>query len=164
LACYVRRHPETPVLFGAVTISNEYNPASRRLLAQFLASHQRDEELAALVRPRRPFRPARQRGLDALVIGNLLPDLDALSVPISDMEADGKSLPILLKQYLRLGGRLLGFNLDPDFADALDGLVLVDLRRTDPVVLQRYMKPQGAAEFFEYHQSKTADHAPAGGS
>ena len=30
---------------------------------------------------------------------------------------------MLLRQYLRLGAKLLGFNVDPDFGDALDGLV-----------------------------------------
>ncbi len=38
-------------------------------------------------------------------------------------------LPILLRQYLKLGGRLLGFNVDPDFSDVLDVLVMVDPRQ-----------------------------------
>lgn len=157
LGTFVARNPETPILFGAVSISNDYNPASRRLLAHFLERHLRDEDLAALIRPRRPFRPPLDWDLDARVISSLLPDLDSLSVPISDIESDGKGLPILLKQYMRLGGKLLGFNVDPDFSEALDGLVLVDLRETDPAVLQRYMKAEGAAAFLAYHrQSRVA--------
>jgi putative hemolysin len=152
LGSFVARNPETPVLFGAVSISNDYNPASRRLLAHFLEAHRRDEDLASLIRPHRAFRPALDRNLDSHVITSLLPNLDSLSVPISDIESDGKGLPILLKQYMRLGGRLLGFNVDPDFSEALDGLVLVDLRDTDPPVLQRYMKPEGAAAFLAHHR------------
>lgn len=156
LGAFVARNPETPVLFGAVSISNDYNPASRRLLAHFLEAHSREEDLAKLIRPRRAFCPALDRDLDAHVIGSLLPDLDSLSVPISDMESDGKGLPILLKQYMKLGGKLLGFNVDPDFSEALDGLVLVDLRETDPVVLQRYMKAEGAEYFLAYHRRRLA--------
>lgn len=152
LGAFLARNPETPVLFGAVSISNDYNPASRRLLAHFLELHRRDEDLAALIRPRRAFRPPLDQNLDARVISSLLPDLDSLSVPISDMETDGKGLPILLKQYMKLGGKLLGFNVDPDFSEALDGLVLVDLRETDAAVLQRYMKTEGAAAFLAYHR------------
>jgi hypothetical protein len=77
------------------------------------------------------------------------------------MEADGKGLPILLKQYVKLGGKLLGFNVDPDFSEALDGLVLVDLRDTDPAVLQRYMKSEGVAAFRKYHGSGTTARAGA---
>ncbi len=156
LGAFVARNPETPVLFGAVSISNDYNPASRRLLAHFLEFHRREEDLASLIRPRRAFRPALDRDLDTHVIGSLLPDLDSLSHPISDIESDGKGLPILLKQYMKLGGKLLGFNVDPDFSDALDGLVLVDLRETDSNVLQRYMTLEGAESFLAYHRHRMA--------
>ncbi len=64
-------------------------------------------------------------------MNTLLPDVDSISVPISDIETDGKGVPILLKQYLKLGGKLLGFNVDPSFSETLDGLVLVDLRQTE---------------------------------
>jgi len=150
----VARNPETPMLFGAVSISNDYNPASRRLLAHFLEAHRRDEDLAKLIRPRRAFRPALDRDLDSHVIGSLLPDLNSLSVPISDMESDGKGLPVLLKQYMKLGGKLLGFNVDPNFSEALDGLVLVDLRETDSAVLERYMKAEGMESFLAYHRRR----------
>jgi hypothetical protein len=154
LGAFVARNPETPVLFGAVSISNDYNPASRRLLAHFLETHRQEEDLAKLIRPRHALRPALDRDLDSHVISSLLPDLDSLSNPISDIESDGKGLPILLKQYMKLGGKLLGFNVDPDFSEALDGLVLVDLRETDPVVLQRYMKAEGTESFLAYHRHR----------
>jgi len=159
LATYVARNPEAPVLFGAVSVSNEYNPASRRLLAQFLEFHRREEALAPLVRPRRQFRPARDPELDGQVISSLLPDMDSISVPISDIETDGKGVPILLKQYLKLGGKLLGFNVDPNFSETLDGLVLVDLRQTELSMLRRYMGPERAARFLEYHQPRMIAHA-----
>jgi putative hemolysin len=152
LAMYVARNPEAPVLFGAVSVSNEYNPVSRRLLAQFLELHRREEALAPLVRPRRQFRPARDPELDGQVMNRLLPDVDSISVPISDIETDGKGVPILLKQYLKLGGKLLGFNVDPSFSETLDGLILVDLRQTEASMLRRYMGPERAARFVKYHQ------------
>jgi hypothetical protein len=58
---------------------------------------------------------------------------------------------VLLRQYLQLGGRLLGFNLDRDFADTLDGLIMVDLREVEEAVLARYMGKRGAAAFRAYH-------------
>ncbi|MEI9971880.1 MAG: hypothetical protein WDO73_07370, partial [Ignavibacteriota bacterium] len=47
---------------------------------------------------------------------------------IADLESDGKGVPILVKQYLKTGGRLLACNVDRHFADALDALIVVDLR------------------------------------
>jgi hypothetical protein len=61
-------------------------------------------------------------------------------------------LPILLKQYAKVGGRLVGFNLDRKFSDVVDGLVIVDLRQTDPAILERYMGKEGYAIFRRFHQ------------
>jgi hypothetical protein len=62
------------------------------------------------------------------------------------VEGDGSGVPVLIRQYLRVGGRILGFNLDPNFK-TLDALILVDLRLTPPALLARYMSGDGAAEF-----------------
>jgi hypothetical protein len=46
---------------------------------------------------------------------------------------------------------LLGFSADDQFSDALDGLIVVDLRVSEPRVLARYMGEEGAAAFFARH-------------
>jgi hypothetical protein len=72
-------------------------------------------------------------------------------VLIADVDPNQKGVPILLKQYLKLGGKLLGFNRDPNFNNVLDGLILVDLRQTPAQVLQRYMGKEGLEKFKQYH-------------
>jgi hypothetical protein len=37
--------------------------------------------------------------------------------------------------------------VDPKFNHCLDGLIVVDLARTDPKLLERYMTPTGATRF-----------------
>jgi putative hemolysin len=151
IARFVILRPETAVLFGAVSISNTYNRASRELLYAFFEDRKRGDELAGLVAPRMPFRPVRIRQWDWRVACHVLRDLEELSEPIADLEPDGKGLPILLKQYAKIGGKLLGFNVDRRFSDVLDGLVVVDLRHTEPAVLERYMGREGAVSFRRYH-------------
>ena len=72
---------------------------------------------------------------------------------VRKIERDSKGVPILLKQYLKLGGRLLAFSADEKFNDALDGLIMVDLRASDPRVLARYMGDEGAAAFLSHHDA-----------
>ncbi|HST10481.1 MAG TPA: GNAT family N-acyltransferase [Terriglobales bacterium] len=151
IARFVQSRPETPVLFGAVSISNTYNRASRELICSFFETRMRQDELAGLVTPRRPFRPGRLRRWDCRAACNALRDVEELSKPISDVETDGKGLPILLKQYAKVGGKFVGFNVDRKFSDVLDGLVVVDLRETEPAVLERYMGREGLAAFRRYH-------------
>jgi hypothetical protein len=83
----------------------------------------------------------------------MLRDVEELSTVTADIEPDGKGIPILLKQYLRLGGKLLGFNIDPAFSNALDGLIMVDLRQTPGALQQRYLGKDAAAKFLEWHKA-----------
>ena len=78
-------------------------------------------------------------------------DLGDLGDSVSDLETDSKTLPILFRQYAKLGGTFLAFNVDRNFADALDGFVVLDLRRTDPVALERYMGKEGLQNFRRFH-------------
>jgi len=150
IARFVALRPETPVLFGAVSVSNTYNRASRELIYSFFEARKQGE-LAHLVTPRRPYRPLRLGRWDCRAVCHVLRNLDELSEPITDVETDGKGLPILLKQYAKVGGKLLGFNVDRKFSDVLDGLVVVDLRHTQPAVLDRYMGRESAVSFRRYH-------------
>lgn len=150
IARYIASHPETAVLFGAVSISNGYQKASRELLVQYFQS-QPPHRLSALVRPRRMFRPRPLRGWELEIMRDLL-DLEEVSTSIAHIEEDGKGIPVLLRQYLKLGGELLSFNIDRSFSDALDGLILVDLRKTDPARLATYMGKAGVAAFRQYHE------------
>jgi len=142
---------DTAVLFGAVSISNDYCKASREMIYRFFEARMREDELAGLIEPRRPFRPARLRPWDCRAMCRALRGLEELSQPITDVETDGKGLPILLRHYAKIGGKLLGFNVDRKFSNVLDGLVVVDLRKTEPAALERYMGREAAAQFRQKH-------------
>jgi hypothetical protein len=101
------------------------------------------------VRPTNPFRETRWPG--APRGPSQLNDLEEVSTFISEIESDQKGVPILLKQYLRLDGRLLSYNVDPDFANVLDVLIVVDLRRTSQKALQRYMGRENLERFRAFH-------------
>jgi hypothetical protein len=47
---------------------------------------------------------------------------------------------------------MLAFNVDPDFSDVLDGLVVVDLAETDQKSLERYLGKDGRRRFLGYHR------------
>jgi putative hemolysin len=151
IARYVALHADTPVLFGAVSISNEYSKASREMIYRFFEARAREDELAKMITPRRPFRPAMLQPWDCRAMCRALRNVEELSQPVTDVETDGKGLPILLRQYARVGGRLLAFNVDRKFSKVLDGFVLVDLRNSQAAVLERYMGRNEASRFRQRH-------------
>jgi putative hemolysin len=123
IAGYIARHPQTPVVFGAVSISSRYNSASRELIFRYFESR-RCEGISGFVRPRRPFRPHPFQPWDCAGTSRVLQDLGDLGASVSDLEIDAKGIPILVRHYLKLGGTVLAFNVDSNFSDVLDGLVV----------------------------------------
>jgi hypothetical protein len=140
------RNPRYRVLFGPVSISNKYTVAARELMVMYLSAFHRSPELAPLVRARNPFRQRPSR-LAKELVGGTVWDMEELSTLVADVEADHKGVPVVLRQYLKLGGELVAFNVDRKFANAGDGLIVVDLAKTDPRLLERYLGKEGAEIF-----------------
>jgi hypothetical protein len=109
-----------------------------------------DEALAPLVTPKFPPHPPHRSEWCLPEYRDLLNDFEQVADYVSEIEPDGKDVPVLLRQYLKLGGRLLSFNLDPDFSSVVDGLIVVDLSRTPLKTLRRYMGNE-AEGFLKYH-------------
>lgn len=149
IARWVAAQPQAPVLFGAVSVSARYGAFSRALVASALGPEGDAElrHLAGLVRPRRSAPRLGRRVSGAADAAALGADLGALCALVSDAEPDGASLPVLVREYAKLGGRFLAWNVDPDFGDTLDGLVVVDLARSAPRLLEFYMGKERAAAF-----------------
>lgn len=149
---FIALNPDCTVLFGPVTISDAYSTLSRDLMVSYLIMNHYAPDLAEFVRPRTPVK---RRALKHLGdVGGLAVAIDELSGIVSDIEADRKGVPVLLRQYVKLGGKLMGFNIDPSFGNGLDGLVLVDLLKCDRKVLVRLMGAEGFAAFASYQKEK----------
>jgi hypothetical protein len=78
---------------------------------------------------------------------------------VSDIEAADVGVPVLLRQYLKLGGKLLSFSVDRKFSDALDGLIVVDLTQTEPKLLERYLGKEEAEKFLEFQKGTYGSHS-----
>lgn len=155
---YLQVYPQYRYLFGPVSISQDYGDASRRLMTSTLSRHYLVQDLARLVQPRLPVsvKPMNIAGFSRSSVDQLLQDVDDISALVADLEHDSKGIPVLLRHYLGLGGKLLAFNLDPDFSNVIDGLLLVDLPHADKKQLQRYMGRSGYQAYMKYHQEEPA--------
>ncbi|WP_449242446.1 lysophospholipid acyltransferase family protein [Desulfovibrio sp.] len=151
LAAWIARNPRYRTLFGCVSVSGEYDAVSRELIVEFLSRHALLPGLSALVRPRRPPLLKAVRRLGGSFPETAFRDLEDISALVEDVEG-GRGIPVLLRQYLKLGGKLLGFNEDPDFGDCMDGLIMVDLLDTEPRVLTRFMGAEAARAFLAFHR------------
>jgi len=144
---FISQNPRYKMLFGPVSISNRYHALSRELMVSFLEQRASVANFAG----HRDVRGYTVRGVHRPICPQSGFDIEDLSAVISDVEQDQSGVPVLLRHYLKLGGRLLGFQIDRKFSDALDGLILVDLTKTEPKLLGRYLGSREAADFLAHH-------------
>ncbi|RJX29084.1 MAG: lysophospholipid acyltransferase family protein [Desulfarculus sp.] len=147
---FIALHPRYRYLFGPVSLSNAYSPLSRRLIQRFLDDYFASP-LSQLVQPRRPPRYQRRPALDCKELLHGVTDIEELSEVVSDLESSGWGVPILFKQYLKLAARAVAWNLDPDFGQALDCLMVVDLMETDAKIVRRYIGNEEADAYRRLH-------------
>lgn len=126
-------------LIGPVSVSKYYSDISKSLIIGFVRKHYFDEHYAQYIEPRTPFAYAVDEKTIAEKLESLS-DLDALEDLIETIEPNHITLPVLLKQYIRQNARFIGFNLDPNFNDALDGLMLLDLMHVRKETIENLKK------------------------
>lgn len=153
IGAHVARNPRYRHLYGPVSISADYHPLSRQLIAQYLQRH-RAAPANSGFKPRTPLELRRVQGLEPGRISELLGRGLDLSALVCDLERGQKDVPVLLREYLKLGGQVVALNVDPDFNDALDALLVVDLARTEERLLRRYLGDEGSRSFLAHHRSR----------
>lgn len=152
ITAFVCRNPKYRILFGPVSISSSYSRVSRRLIIEFLKERRFDTHLASLVKAKRPPKNEKLKTLRINELKEFIQGVDDLSELISDVDVQFPGVPILLKHYLRMGGKILGFNVDVDFSDSLDGLILVDLLDANEKLVKSYMGKDHYQKYLEFHQ------------
>jgi hypothetical protein len=101
---------------------------SRQLIVAFIKRHYFDQELAQFIRARKQFR-YKPKDIDTkLLIDDFDGQLKKLDNFIEDIEPEHFRIPVLMKKYFSQNAKIIGFNLDPEFSDVLDGLMLLDLK------------------------------------
>ncbi|NVK87198.1 MAG: lysophospholipid acyltransferase family protein [Gammaproteobacteria bacterium] len=142
IGAFVRKHPDFRYLFGPVSISNQMPQAGKDLLIYFYQSYFSDAETKCA----QSFHPynVEQSVVEKLKASFSGDDYRADFILLKSLLANmGCSIPTLYKQYTELcdngGVKFLDFGTDPDFADCVDGLVLVDLMKLKDKKRKRYI-------------------------
>ncbi len=151
LCVFISRNPRYTTFFGPVSISNDYLDTSRNMILRSLRFSNFENDLARLVKPRRRPKRAKKAEWTLPAYRDYIYDLDQVSKMVQDIEDDRKGIPVLLRQYVKMGGKILAFNVDPAFNNCVDGLIAVNVPHVDPRVLKRYMGAEDYAAYMAAH-------------
>ena len=127
-------HLDYRYMVGPVTISGEFQRSSKTIILNHLSQHHFDAEMAEHVHPR-----TGAEGIDAPIDASLIEKMDNITLIdkiVSDIEKDERCIPVLVKKYLQLGAKIVGYNVDHDFCDALDALMIFDIEKANEQRLQ----------------------------
>ncbi|RKD89755.1 GNAT family N-acyltransferase [Mangrovibacterium diazotrophicum] len=123
---FLLKNPEYRYLIGPVSISNNYSKISKELIIKFIMTHHFDWNMARFIKPRKAFK-FKSEDPNINVIMENLGDINMLDKFIGDVDELNTGLPVLLKKYIKLNAKIVGFNVDPKFNNCLDGLILLDV-------------------------------------
>ncbi len=148
IGAFVAARPGYRHLFGTVSISADHQPTSVRLMVDHLQNHCLATDLAPFVRSRSPWRAPHEPRPSWMP--QQIADLQDVSAMVRELEVGRSGVPVLMEQYLRLGARLLGINVDPAF-HTIDALLVVDLLAAPEHLQRRYLGAAGVAALQAHH-------------
>ena len=150
LARVAVRDPKYAIMFGPVSISDEYQSMSKKLILAFLERHRAVNAFAERIRPRHPPDTTPFLDWDPDHTRAVVRSADDVERIVREIEANGRSVPVLLRQYLKLNAKPIAFNVDPDFGNVVDALMYMDLRIMPPR-LQDFYFGEGIERFRAFH-------------
>lgn len=119
------RHPEHRFLIGGVSISNQFTDFSKSLMIEFMKSHYYDPYIAQYVTPKKEYRVKLKDADKDFIFDEAEADLVKFDKIIDEIEPGTLRLPVLIKKYIKQNARVVAFNVDPLFNNAIDGLMYI---------------------------------------
>lgn len=136
---FVIDNPRYRYLIGPVSISNSFSQFSKSLIVDYINRNHFDHDLAQYVKPRKKFK-VNFENIDTDLLMSAGDSFKGLDNLISEVEAHNMKVPVLLRQYLALNAHIISFNIDPKFADCLDGFLVLDLEKVPQDILEKLGK------------------------
>lgn len=114
-------------LIGPTSISNNFSTLTKSLIVDFIRLNFYNHDFGQYITPKKEFKIPQKYYIDYhVIVPEKSQNINRLDKLVSDIEPHMR-MPVLLKKYLKLNAKIIGFNIDPKFNDALDGLMLLDL-------------------------------------
>ena len=121
------RFPQNKYLIGGVSISNQFSNFSKSLMIEFMKSHYYDPFVAQYIHPKKEYKVRLKDADKDFVFDEAKSDMNKFDKLITEIEPEGLRIPVLIKKYVQQNARLVAFNVDPKFNNAIDGLMYIKI-------------------------------------
>ena len=131
------RYPKYKYLMGGVSISNQFSEFSKSSMIEFMKSHYYDPYVAQYIHPKKEFKVKLKDGDKDFVFDATDSDMQKFDKIIDELEPGTLRIPVLIKKYVKQNAKLVAFNVDPKFNNAVDGLMYIKVAD----IPERTLKP-----------------------
>jgi hypothetical protein len=121
------RYSKHKYLTGGVSISNQFSNFSKSLMIEFMKSHYYDPYIAQYIQPKKEYKVKLKDADRDFVFDATQADLNKFDRLIDELEPGNLRVPVLIKKYIKQNAKLVAFNVDPKFNDAIDGLIFLKI-------------------------------------
>ena len=119
------RFPEHKYLVGGVSISNQFSDFSKSLMIEFMKSNYYDPYIAQYIHPKKAYKVKLKDADKDFIFNETEADLNKFDKIIDELEPGILRLPVLIKKYIKQNAKVVAFNVDPLFNNAIDGLMYI---------------------------------------
>ncbi|GGA67578.1 glycerol acyltransferase [Flavobacterium palustre] len=119
------RFPEHKYLIGGVSISNQFSDFSKSLMIEFMKSNYYDPYIAQYIHPKKAYKVKLKDADKDFIFNETEADLNKFDKIIDELEPGILRLPVLIKKYIKQNAKVVAFNVDPLFNNAVDGLMYI---------------------------------------
>ncbi|MBL4664000.1 MAG: lysophospholipid acyltransferase family protein [Flavobacteriaceae bacterium] len=119
------RFPNHKFLIGGVSISNQFSEFSKSLMIEFMKSNYYDPYIAQYINPKKEYKVKLKDADKDFIFDESKADLNKFDKLIDELEPGSLRLPVLIKKYIKQNAKVVAFNVDPLFNNAVDGLMYI---------------------------------------
>jgi len=141
IGAYLKSNPQIKYMYGPVSISASLPKIAKDMLVFYYSHYFKNSEVLLEVKLPYQYSVDIKSLKEMFTLDDKKIDFKRLKTALSNM---GIAVPTLYKQYSELcedgGVNFQGFNIDPDFSNCVDGLIVVEIEKIKDKQKSRYMK------------------------
>jgi len=140
IGAYLKKNSNIKYMFGPVSMSATFPSIAKDLMIFYYSHYFKDPKQLVVPKLSYQYSNSINEIKEQFLLNDRKKDFKFLK---STLASIGVSVPTLYKQYSDItqegGVKFLGFNVDKEFSDCIDGFILVDVNKIKDITRKRYI-------------------------
>ena len=121
---YIKSSNKIKFVLGQTSLPNSYHPFTKALITGFIVKNHSNKDLMKHFNAYFPYKKEPNKLVSDWLNNPANLDFKRLDKIVECVEPDGNKLPILFRRYIEQNAVCIGINIDPDFQNSIDILML----------------------------------------